>query len=122
MNLLESPMFSADQLMIGPDGAVYVLPTATLAASQPPGGLHGAIASPSLRDPSRDINDDGGQRSGCFVYSADVAVGDGGTSGGCFMYSADVALDGTGEGSGCFVYSADAAVGDGGTAGGCFMY
>lgn len=82
MNLLENPMSSANQLMMGPDGAVYVLPTGTLAASQPPRGLRSAIASPSLRGPSRDAND-GGHGSGCFMYPA---VGDGGTAGGCFMY------------------------------------
>jgi hypothetical protein len=102
MKLLESPMSSANQLIMGPDGAVYVLPAGTLAPFQPPGGLDRVIASPSVQRHSRLAKDDGGQ----------------GTS--CFMYSPGVALEDDGEGTSCSMHGVTS--GDGGTSGGCFRY
>lgn len=86
MNLFESPTSSANKLLMGPDGVVYVLPTGTLAAFQPSDRAGGAIASPRLRSLSRDADEDGGTASNCFRYSADVTPDDGGTASHCFRY------------------------------------
>lgn len=90
MNLLKNSASSANKLLMGPDGLVYVLPTGKLAAFQSPDGVCGA-ASPRLRGISRDAVEEDGTSGGCFMYSADVAPddGEGGVGSGCFMYSAD---------------------------------
>ena len=83
MNEAENRTPLADRLMMGPDGAVYDLRTATLQES--PNDLSSAV-SPRLP-----------QRSS-----------DGGVGGGCFKFSADVPRQAPGQGSPCFRFSAEA--------------
>lgn len=101
MNEAENRTPLADRLMMGPDGAVYDLRTATLQES--PNDLSSAV-SPRL--PQR--SSDGGVGGGCFGYSAEAPRRDGGTIGGCFKFSADVPRQAPGQGSPCFRFSAEA--------------
>src|SRR5580704_2121085 len=101
MNQLENRTPLADQLMMGPDGAVYALRTAT---------------------PQTPRSREGGEGSGCFAYSAEVPRRDSGQGTGCFRFSAEAPHRDGGEGTGCFKYSGDVPRRDGGNTGGCFKY
>jgi len=104
VNLLESPKSTANHLMMGPDGVVYVPRTGTVAEFQPTNDLYRATESPRSMEFTRDAIDDSGQGSGCLTYSADLAGSDSGQGSGCLTYSADLAGSDSGQGSGCLTY------------------
>jgi hypothetical protein len=99
MNQLDNPASLADRLMMGPDGAVYVVQTGMLNASSPD-------------DPSR----------ACFRYSAEVPRRDGGEPPICFSYSAKVPRRDGGDPPVCFSYSVEAPCRGGGNPPVCFSY
>lgn len=88
MNQPEQGPSSLGALMIGPDGAVYVVPNGTLKTSPAAGDLPHEAPAPSPRNMAADVTDrtaaqralrtpprTPGDAGGCFSYSADVPLG-----------------------------------------------
>jgi hypothetical protein len=119
MNQLEDRTSLADQLMMGPDGAVYALRTGTLRApsSSKPGEGGGRFAY-SAEVPRRD----GGQPTICFSYAAEGPRRDGGNIPLCFKYSAETPRRDRGDVPVCFKFSAEGPHRDGGDVPLCFKY
>jgi hypothetical protein len=101
MRQIEPDPTAVNGLMMGPDGAVYVIPTGTQEASPPPGEMEGRTAERDTGLPG--VRRVPGQGTICFSYSARVSATGGDdarralrdvrrmpTGGICFSYSAGV--------------------------------
>jgi hypothetical protein len=92
MNQPDQSPPSAGALMMGPDGAVHVVPSGTLKASLPPGDLPDEATAASSGNIATDVPQDVRNRN-----AAQRALRDGprtpGVVGPCFSYSADVPQD-----------------------------
>jgi hypothetical protein len=114
MNQPEDPTFLADRLMVGADGAVYVVHTGTLRASPPDDLSHASAPRLAQR------HSEGGEGGACFRY--EVPRRDSGEPPICFKYSAEAPRRDGGEAPVCFKYSADVPRMDGGNGAVCFAY
>jgi hypothetical protein len=126
MRQIEPDPTAHNRLMMGPDGAVHVVPAGTRAVPPPEAVAEHDTGLPGVRRaPAVGV---------CFSYSVGTPIDDSDTESGlrdirrvpqggvCFAYRAEVPrLDG-GQGGGCFRFLAETQRRDGGTGSGCFAY
>jgi hypothetical protein len=99
MNRLEDPAFLGDRLMMGPDGAVYVVHT-WLRAALPDDFGHASAPSLAHR------HSKGGEVPLCFKFSTEAPRRDDGNIPACFRFSAEAPRRDSGDIPACFKYSA----------------